>query len=391
VFLAALSWSQIMPFLPLFLKEIGAGGNILAWVGLVYAAQSVPNIISQPFWGKMGDKYGQKPMVVRAGICLAAIYFATSISRRPWELTFYRFLNGVLTGFIPSSFALIAVNSPQALAPRFIASAQMASAAGQILGPTVGGLLAAVVGYRGCFRLSGAAVLLSTILVWSMVKEPNKAIQTEKTSLAQDFAVAIHSPVLTPVMLTIMFHSMFFCAIGAILALHLDTMNGGAPPWVTGLIFALPALAFVLTVRMWTNFGEHHGYERAIYMGFIGGALCGLLLFFARSLYVFAALYFAAGLFMSAVSPSLAAIIVIRVDESFRGRAYGLQFAAGTAGASLAPPAATFIGHLYGIPSVFIFSGIVILVGLVVVRSLISRWEPDSPTTDHNPSTINTS
>ena len=376
VFLAAISWNQIIPFLPLFLKEIGAGTNLLKWVGAVYAAQAVSNIFAQPFWGKMGDRYGQKPMVIRAGICLAAIYLATSLSRRPLELVVFRFLNGALTGFIPSSFTLIATNSPQELVPHFVATAQIASAAGQIVGPAVGGLLSSIVGYRGCLRLSSAAVVISTILVWSLVKEPNKPVQTKKTSLLEDVVVALRSPVLTAVMLTIMFLSVYSSAIGSVLALHLNSMNGGAPQWLTGMIFALPALAFVLSARLWTSAGGRWGYEHAIYVGMIGAAVCGAGLVFAHNIWLFAVVFLAAGLFMAAIAPSLAAIIALRVDAGFRGRAYGLQFSAGMLGAFLAPPIATEIGGIFGIPSIFIFAGIVLTIGFFIVRQFIARWEP---------------
>ena len=376
VFLASLSWNQVMPFLAFFLRDLGAPkAELPYWIGFAFAAHSLAAMLVQPFWGKLGDRYGQKPMVVRAGACLTGIYFGMSFCKRPWQLVIFRLLNGALTGFIPSSFALIATNTPQELAPRSVATAQTASAAGQIVGPALGGLLAALVGYRGSMRVAGTAVLISTFLVWRLVSAPNKAHETEGTSLVQDIAASARSPVLSAIMLTIMLQTAFFVAISSVLALHLAAMNSGVPTWLTGVVFALPAVAFVLSARSWAGLGERWGFEKVICTAFVGGAVCGAGLTVAHNVWLFGALFLAAGFFLAAVPPALASIISNRVDESFHGRAYGLQFSSAMIGAFLAPPAATCIGSVLGIPAVFVFAGAVLLAGLAVFRSLANRWE----------------
>lgn len=380
IFLAAMSWNQVVPFLPLFLKELGVKGNLLHWVGIVFAAQSAASIVALPFWGKLGDRYGQKPMVLRAGICLVGIYLGMSFCTTPWQLAVFRFLNGALTGFIPGSLALIAVNTPQDLAPRYTARAQSASAAGMIVGPAMGGLLAALVGYRGSMQISGAAVLVSTLLVWRLVKEPIKAVSSERTSLAEDFAASVRSPLLSSLMLTVMLNTFFVAAINPMLAIHLGKMNGGAPAWLTGVIYSMPAAAFLLSAQLWTRFGERWGYKQGIAVGFVGGAVASPILAVAHNVWLFGGLFFAAGAFLAAMTPSAAAITCTQVQESFRGRAYGMQQSATMFGALLAPLAAARVGSAYGIPAIFVMVGGVFVIGLVAFRTLSGRWgQPEPP------------
>ena len=374
IFLAALSWQQVVPFLPLFMREMGVEHNLLRWVGIVFAAQSVASIVTLPFWGKLGDRFGQKAMVIRAGVCLSAIYFGTSIASSPWELTLYRFLNGALTGFIPSSFALIATNTPQERAPRAVATAQTASAVGVIIGPAVGGLLAALLGYRGSLRVSGLAVAIATLLVWLLVQAPNKPRDVEETSLAQDFATALGSPIVSSVMLISLLGSMFHGAIQPILVLHLGKMNHGAPDWLTGVVYALPAGAFVLTARRWTQFGERWGFDRSVVVGLTVAAAFAVSLTFARSVWLFGPLFFMTGLFMAALSPSAAGITCTRVKGTFQGRAYGMQQSASFTGALLAPLAATQVAAVLGMPAVFVFAGAVLLIGAMGFRRLVRKW-----------------
>ena len=375
VCLAALSWNQIIPFLPLFMTKMGVPEKMLPyWIGIVFAAQSLASMLCQPFWGKLADSYGRKPMILRAGFCLAMVYFGMSICRNPWQLALLRFLNGALTGFIPGSYALIATNTPEEIAPQYVATAQAAANAGLIAGPALGGFLASLVGYRGSMRAAGVAVLLSTLLVFWFVEERNKVQPEGKTSLAQDFRTALGSPVQRSMLFAVMLAWVFGSSISPYLTLHLTRMNGGAPDWVVGIVFALPAAAFILTARRWTALGEHWGYERSILIGLAGGGVGAALLSLTHSIWLFGLVYFLTGIWLSAMGPSISGITITRVDESFRGRAYAIQQSAGTFGGLVAPLVAARIIADYGIPAVFAFVGAAFLVGALVFRRLVARW-----------------
>ena len=380
IFLAALSWNQVMPFLSLFLEDLGVkGSNLKWWIGVVFAAQSAASIIAQPFWGKLGDTYGRKPMIIRAGIFLTAIYFAMAFCQTPWQLAVIRFLNGALTGFIPGSFALIATNTPEEVAPRSVATAQSASAVGLIIGPALGGLLAANFGYRGSMVASGIAVLLSTILVWLLVQEPNKVAPAEKTSLLQDFMISLRCPIQASVLFAVMLAWVFGAAINPYMAPHLREISHGmldAKSFnvAVGIIFALPALSFLLSAHFWTRLGERWGYERSIRIGLLGGGIGALILSTAHGLWVFGVLYFLVGLILAAISPSIAAITCTRIDEGFRGRAYGIQNSAGTIGGLIAPLTASYIAATLGIHYIFIFTGVLFVLGSFVFQLLVKRW-----------------
>lgn len=380
IFLAAVSWNQVMPYLPLFLKGMGVeAGALPYWIAIVFAVQSLASMVTQPFWGKLGDSYGRKPMILRAGICLAGVYFGMSFCHSPWELAIYRFLNGALTGFIPGSYALIATNTPEDEAPRSVATAQAAANAGLIVGPALGGVLAGPVGYRGSMQIAGSAVLLATILVWRLVKEPNKVKPVEKTSLVEDFAISIRSPIQSSLLFAVMLAWIYGAAIGPYLTLHLTKLNGNSPEWLVGVVYALPAAAFILTARTWTNLGERWGYERSIVIGLVGGAIGAATLAFAHSIWTFGVLYFVTGAWLAAMSPSVSAITCTRVEESFRGRAYGIQQSAGTFGALIAPLVAARVAAVLGISAIFAMNALLLIVGAVIFRGMVSRWTKGEP------------
>ncbi|MHB1455966.1 MAG: MFS transporter [Armatimonadota bacterium] len=376
IFLAAISWNQVMPFLSKFLQQMGVSEeNLMFWVYGAFILQSISAIVAQPLWGKLGDRYGQKPMIIRAGICLTLIYLGMSYCVAPWQIALLRFLNGALTGFIPGSIALIATNSPAHEAPKAVATAQTACAAGQIIGPAVGGVLADLLGYRGSMQISGAAVMLSTLLVIVFVKEATKARVAETTSLIQDIKMSIGSPVLASIMLVSVVIGIFGNAIYPVLAVHLSNISSGKmSDLVTGIIFSLPPAAFLITARIWTEMGARNSYSAIIQIGLIGSAICALLLALINSIWLFSVTFFIAGLFLASVSPSTAALIAVKVQSGFHGRAYGIQQSAVTVGALIAFIFASIVGGKYGPAAIFTFIGISFVVGAVLFPITVRRW-----------------
>ncbi|NLN76908.1 MAG: multidrug efflux MFS transporter [Armatimonadetes bacterium] len=378
VLLASLSWQQIIPFLPKFLKEIGGEGrHFELWVGVIFASQSLAAIVMQPFWGKLGDNFGRKTMIIRAGLCLAGVYYGMSLCQAPWQLVICRFLNGALTGFIPGSFALIATNTPEQEAPRYVAILESTSNVGLIVGPAFGAFLARLAGYRSSMALSGTAVLLSTLVVWLLVKEPNKPAPVEKTSLIQDFGIALRSPVLSSLMFAMMLTWMFASSINPFLVVHLENLRGWSPWYLPAVTYSLPGIAFVLTAYRWSRLGERWGYHRNILIGLIGGSIGAIVLFGSKNIWMFAVVYFLTGVCLATMSPAIGAITCTKVPEDFRGRAYGIQQSAGTFGALAATLIASRIAAVYGYGAIFMFIGLLFLTGALVFRTMVKLWPAD--------------
>jgi MFS family permease len=267
IFLAAFSWEQIAPFLPLFLKDLGITKNLPFWSGLLFTLQFLASSMMGPFWGKMADKYGRKPMVLRAGICLSAVYFGMSMCQNYGQLLFLRIMNGMLTGFIPGSVALIATNTPTTVSGRYVSVAYTLQSAGAILGPALGGLLAAIIGYRGSMLLSGSLVAFAFLLVIIFVEEREKPKLVVKTSIWQDCKEAFKIPVLLTVMYVEFINAMVMSALLPILALYIQKIAPHANKIFSGFTYSLPGLALFLTAYLWSRVGERISYSRTILIG----------------------------------------------------------------------------------------------------------------------------
>jgi len=376
IFIAALSWTQIVPFLPLYLRELGvAEENLIGWSSRIFFAQCLASIVCMPMWGKIGDRYGRKMMTMRAGLCLCAIYFGMSYCQTPWQLAALRFLNGALTGFIPGSTSIIATNTPRAMVSRYVATAQTCSAAGQIIGPAVGGFLAAWFGYRASMKVSALAVFVSVLLVLALVQERNKSQIDKPTSLLADFRTSLRSPLLAAMMVANAMTGFFVLAMTVVLPLYLVSLGVDARGQgvLVGLVLAIPAAAMFTTAHPWASYAVRRTHERAIIVGMIGAGAGVSILLFAHSVWVLAILYFLTSVFLSAVYSASASLIATRVEESFRGRAFGMQASSATFGGLIATMASGPVGKALGLPAVFVMVTIVSVLCVLAFRGLASK------------------
>ncbi|MDF3332974.1 MFS transporter, partial [Klebsiella quasipneumoniae subsp. similipneumoniae] len=72
-FTTVFAMTLILPFLPVYIGQLGVSGHaaIVQWSGIAYAATFVTAGLVAPLWGMLGDRYGRKPMLVRASLGMA--------------------------------------------------------------------------------------------------------------------------------------------------------------------------------------------------------------------------------------------------------------------------------------------------------------------------------
>lgn len=133
VFFVSASFSMVIPFLPIFLLQIGVHDHTEVWAGLLFSAAFFAGAIASPFWGRVADKYGRKPLLIRAGFALFLVYTLTAFVTNPYQLLGLRIMQGLLSGFIPGSIALVGTNTPSNKVGYALSMISSASASGVLL------------------------------------------------------------------------------------------------------------------------------------------------------------------------------------------------------------------------------------------------------------------
>src|SRR5690625_2562354 len=143
-FFVAGSMTMVLPFISLYIQSFGdfSDSYVQSWSGWIFAVTLVTAFFFSPIWGRIGDKYGRKNILIISATSLATsvllIGFATSV----WHLFLLRMMMGIFTGFIPMSQALISTQTPIEIAGRVLGTLQTGSITGTLMGPLLGGTLA---------------------------------------------------------------------------------------------------------------------------------------------------------------------------------------------------------------------------------------------------------
>lgn len=367
------SFSMVVPFLPLFLLQIGVHHGVELWSGIIYSIAFLTGAISSPYWGSVADRYGRKPMIVRAGFVLFALYTLTAFVHNPYELLMMRTLQGLLTGFIPGAIALVGTNTPEDKVGYALAMVSGASASGGIVGPLLGGIIARWTTNRVAFATAGVLVLFATIFVIIWVREDKFTPSATRSSIFGAFQEALHNRPLLFALFLNMFTALSIMTIEPVLTLYIAELghNIRNASFLSGLVFSLTGVASVVFSPIWGKTADGIGFYKVLLIGLAGGTLFSLLQLPFHNIFAFSVVRFVYGAFFSAVFPAINGLVVKATASSFRGRAFGLNQTANQVGQMAGPLIGGAVAGVSSIHGVFWVTG-----SLLAAVTLITVAKP---------------
>lgn len=378
-YLAAASFTLVMPFLPVLLQELGVGADAAAWTGLAFSAAFLTQAVFSPIWGAVADRVGRKPMMIRAGLALGLVYLLMARVRSPLHVIGLRLLSGALAGFIPSALILVATTVPAARVGRSMGLLQVGPAAGTITGPLLGGTLVHLLGIRPTLQAAAGMVLVATALVAAWVREPPRPREPVRLHLREDVRAALGNPVLRRLLLLAMLLQMANGSVEPLITLYVAGFPGvRAAPFLAGLLVSLTGLAVVLWAPRWGRMGERRGYALLLRRCLPLSSAGHLLQWWAPNLWLFGLARFTAGTFQAAALPSLNALVANCVETGFRGRAFGLTHSAQMLGNLLGPLVGGLWAERLGVRHAFVLSAAMYLAAAAAARGL-HREEAPAP------------
>jgi MFS family permease len=172
-FMGYTGFTLVMPFLPLFIGQLGVTGvgQIAMWTGVSLGITPALTAVLAPAWGRLGDRYGRKIMVERSLVSFVVLFAAMAYVTRVWQVLAIRAVQGLFAGYGSLSVAMAAESAPRDRMPSAIGLVQTAQRIGPGVGPLIGGVLAGVVGLRGAFLATAMFYAAGLVLVHLMYDE----------------------------------------------------------------------------------------------------------------------------------------------------------------------------------------------------------------------------
>ena len=172
-FLSLAAFGFSVTFVPLYLKKqsIVPADEVPFWSGLFIAAASLSLMIMSPIWGVMGDRYGRKMMLVRANLGGAFSLYLMGLVDNIEALLVLRIFQGAFTGTAPAAQTMVTAATPDRNQGFAMGLIMAAVNAGNMAGFYFGGICAQHYGPVVSFKISGAILFVSTLLVVFAVRE----------------------------------------------------------------------------------------------------------------------------------------------------------------------------------------------------------------------------
>lgn len=373
------SYTMLIPFLPIYMQsELGAtADNVSLWSGVTYAITFAISAFVSPIWGKLSDKMGKKPMIIRASVLLAITYFLGGIVRTPFELFLVRAFQGIASGLWPACLVMMSACVPKNKIGISMGLMQSANICGGIIGPLLGGILATAFGMRNSFYVGAVALSLITVTTILFIKEPpvapekeiNKAQNTSYLTFIKDKNILI-------LLLCVCMTNLVILQIQPIVSLYVQQLshNSDKAVLLTGFIMSLGGIAGALASPLWGKTGQKVGFYKTITLAFISAGLLMSLQGVPNSLVLFGLMQFLCGLGFSGIFPSANSILVLLTPPSSRGMGFGSLFSAQMIGGALGPVIGGVIVSFMSFNTVYIISGSI----LFVIGIYLKFFAPES-------------
>ncbi|MHA4968917.1 MULTISPECIES: MFS transporter [unclassified Pseudomonas] len=243
------------PFWPLQIQRLlgDAGAHYTGLLSsLVYAGPMMAAMILTPLWGRLGDRTGHKPMIIRALLALAACQALAALTFDPWLLVAIRVAQGALAGFIAAAQAYALACCGDSGRGHIMARLQSATAVGSLAGPVLGGWLMDISGFALlCYSATAVCLVCALVSLFlpSDTQRLRKTHATTPTALPKGWLGAMLG-IIVLIQAAKMMPQPFYALYVA------DVLH--APGWLIGASYAASALTLALSAPLWGRLFDRH-------------------------------------------------------------------------------------------------------------------------------------
>lgn len=162
---------SIEPIITVYISQLVHNTTHVALLaGIAFSASGLASIIAAPRLGRLSDKIGPHKVMLVALVVAGIIFIPQAFVKNPWQLIGLRFLLGLVTaGLTPCVNSIIKRITPESIAGRVYGFNMSAGYLGGFGGSILGGQIAAYLGFRYVFFITGALLFANAIWVYFKV------------------------------------------------------------------------------------------------------------------------------------------------------------------------------------------------------------------------------
>ncbi|WP_204498075.1 MFS transporter [Aquibacillus albus] len=387
-FFIAGSITMVLPFLSLYIETLGNFSDkyVQNWSGITFGVTFVAAFIFSPIWGKLGDRYGRKHILIISACGLGLSVFLMGFVTSVWQLFTLRLFMGVFTGFISISQALISTQTPKHMAGRVLGTLQTGTVTGTLMGPLLGGVMADALGYATSFKWLSVILFITAILVFIGIHEYTLPAESHEKTAYSSKEVLFHivkNPMLFMVMLVSMFIQIAHFSIQPILSLYVAELHGPVNVALfSGIAFSAAGLGNLLMTKKWGDIGDKFGYIKVLIALLFMAALFYFPGAFVTNIWQLVILRFLLGAAIGGIIPVRIAYIRQEAPVAMQGEVLGYNTSIRFFGNIIGPVMGGALAGYFGFASVFFVTSILLL--MCSIALLGARLRQSKSACDHS-------
>jgi len=372
MFINLLGFGIVIPILPFYAKSFDAP----AWqIALIFSAYAIGAFFGEPFWGRLSDRVGRKPILISTVtgncLCYLALAFAPTVA----VAFFVRLLGGLASGNGSVIQGYIADVTPPNERSHRMSLLGAAFNIGFIVGPALGGLLAhpsaGHIGFRipliVCSTLS--AICVAGIVLFVRESRVRTHGYTQQANRWAVFWEALRHPAIGKLMLVTFLAGCAFTGIESIFGLwtaarfHWGPRQVGTAFAVVGIVAAFCQL--FLTGKLSRRFGEAEMLALGMAVTMVFLALQPTALGASTVVPYLALTAFG----QSVAWPNVSALISSNVSWHHQGQYLGLNNAMGSLARVIGPFCAGLAFSIVGVNAPFYLAALMMLPAIALAYS----------------------
>lgn len=370
--------SQLAPILPLYIEHLGITNldEIEQWSGIAFGVNFISMAIFAPIWGKSADKYGRKPMLLRASLWLTIIMTSMGFAHNVYQFVLLRTVQGALSGFIAAAITLVATQTPMSKIGWSLGMLSTASVGGTLIGPLFGGYLAETLGLRSVFLSTGFLDAIAFIATFYFIKENFTATEEKPLNTKEIWRLIPNHSFFIAICLTTFLVQFALMSIEPIITVYIRQFSPDSShiALISGVVFSASGFASMLAAPQLGRLSDKIGPPKIILAALIFAGLLFLPQALARSAWQLGILRFLLGLATAGLLPAINTLVKRTTPAPVVGRAFGYTQSAQFLGVFGGSVIGGQVASHFGIHVVFFLTGGLLLANaLLVYKTVYSR------------------
>ncbi len=341
LFLVMMGFGIVIPIMPFFVTDLGGGPTVL---GLFMASYSLMQFFFAPFWGRLSDRIGRRPVLLIGLLGYGFTFILFGFASKLWMIFAIRILSGIISSAtLPTAMAYIADTTEGNERSKGMGLMGAAMGMGMIFGPAIGGWL----GHHGFalpFFAAGALCLLTFPFAFFFLSESLKEKTIGNTRFNFKLSMdTIRHPLF--LLFTLAFISNFTMAMFETTFALFAAAKIGFGPRELGILFAVLGVVGVIVQgsligRLVKRFGDINLIKGGLFIAAVGM----LSILDAHSMFFMLVTTSVFYVGISLISPSLSTLVTKNSLDG-QGVSLGLMQSFGSLGRIIGPVTG---GILYG-------------------------------------------